>query len=52
MPTLKRSGWSVGRTGLFGILRGDNPSVSPIVVDETEEFSIQGIVTYPVGRLL
>ncbi|HSW46681.1 MAG TPA: XRE family transcriptional regulator [Phycisphaerae bacterium] len=52
MPTLKRV--SVERRGKSSlvILRGDNPDVPPIVVDETHEFSIQGVVTHVVDRAL
>lgn len=52
MPTLKRV--SVERRGesVLVILRGDNPEAPPIVVDESMEFSIQGVVTHLVSRNL
>lgn len=34
------------------ILRGDNPTVDPILLDESREFSIQGVVTHLVSRAL
>src|SRR6185436_4666176 len=51
-PTLKRI--SVEKRGekLFVVLRGDNPNVPPMLVDETNEFSIQGIAVCLVSREL
>jgi len=51
-PTLKRV--SVERRGeiCLVILRGDNPDVPPMIVDDTRDFSIQGIVTHLVERVL
>jgi len=51
-PTLKRVG--VERQGgqLLIILRGDNPDVSPVVVDSSRDFSIQGVAICLVSRLL
>ena len=50
--TLKRV--SVERQGdkKIVILRGDNPEIPPLVIDETHDFSIQGIVTCLVSRAL
>jgi len=51
-PTLKRV--SVEKRGetLFVVLRGDNPNVPPVLVDESNEFSIQGIAVCLVSREL
>lgn len=51
-PTLKRV--SVGMRGgeRVVILRGDNPSVEPFVLDGDHEFAIQGVVTTLVSRVL
>ncbi|MCK4660281.1 MAG: LexA family transcriptional regulator [Phycisphaerae bacterium] len=51
-PTLKRV--SVGLQGgrRIVILRGDNPAVSPLVVDRESDFTIQGIVLALVSREL
>ena len=51
-PTLKRI--SVEKRGerLFVVLRGDNPNVPPMLVDDTNEFSIQGIAVCLVSREL
>ena len=51
-PTLKRV--SVEKRGetLFVVLRGDNPNVPPMLVDDTNEFSIQGIAVCLVRREL
>lgn len=51
-PTLKRISVERRQDRRLVILRGDNPSLAPIVVDETTEFSIQGVVTHLVGRAL
>jgi SOS-response transcriptional repressor LexA len=51
-PTLKRVSVEKQRDSLLVILRGDNPEVPPIAVDETREFSIQGIVVSLVAREL
>jgi SOS-response transcriptional repressor LexA len=50
LPTLKRVSVEKQRARVLIILRGDNPDVPPIVVDDTREFSIQGVVTTLVGR--
>ncbi len=49
-PTLKRVTveWRAGNPLI--ILRGDNPRVTPILVDQTNDFSIQGIVVRLVCR--
>ncbi len=51
-PTLKRI--SVERQGRrrLVILRGDNPHVQPVVLDETREFSVQGVAVCLVSREL
>jgi len=51
-PTLKRV--SVEKRGerLYVVLRGDNPSVPPTLVDDSNEFSIQGIAVCLVRREL
>lgn len=51
-PTLKRVsvGYQEGQRVI--ILRGDNPRVPPTVVDDTRDFSIQGVVLCLVSRLL
>lgn len=51
-PTLKRV--SVERQGRrrLVILRGDNPRVQPVVLDETREFSVQGVAVCLVSREL
>ncbi len=51
-PTLKRV--SVERRGerdLF-ILRGDNPSIPPAIIDETMDFAVQGVAVCLVSREL
>jgi hypothetical protein len=35
---------------VFVMLRGDNPELSPVMIDASQEFSIQGIVTHLVSR--
>ncbi|MCO6437381.1 MAG: LexA family transcriptional regulator [Phycisphaerae bacterium] len=51
-PTLKRVAveWREGRRVV--VLRGDNPRVSPILLDSTRQFSIQGVVLRLVCREL
>lgn len=51
-PTLKRVSVERRQDQLLIILRGDNPSVSPTVIDETADFSIQGVITHLVSRPL
>ncbi len=51
-PTLKRVSVESHQGTELIILRGDNPEAPPLVIDETREFSIQGIVTHLVGRVL
>jgi repressor LexA len=51
-PTLKRvSVEQQGKSRMF-ILRGDNPTVPPIIVDHSREFSIQGVAVCLVSREL
>jgi len=49
-PTLKRISVESRPEGRLVILRGDNPRVQPILVDDTRDFSIQGIVLAIVSR--
>jgi SOS-response transcriptional repressor LexA len=49
-PTLKRVFVERQRGKLLVVLRGDNPEVAPMVVDDTRDFAIQGIVTNLVSR--
>ena len=51
-PTLKRLSveWRDGQRLI--ILRGDNPSVLPQLIDSSVDFSIQGVVTGLVSREL
>jgi SOS-response transcriptional repressor LexA len=49
-PTLKRVSVERQHDSHLIILRGDNPEVPPIVLDETREFSIQGVVVKLVSR--
>jgi signal peptidase I len=49
-PTLKRISVEQHDHRLMIILRGDNPSVPPTLLDHTHEFSIQGVVTHLVSR--
>ncbi|HOA74080.1 MAG TPA: helix-turn-helix domain-containing protein [Phycisphaerae bacterium] len=51
-PTLKRVWVERRQDHTLVILRGDNPSISPIVVDESTNFAIQGIITHLVSRAL
>jgi len=51
-PTLKRVSVERQREARLIILRGDNPAVPPLVIDETHDFSIQGLVTHLVSRPL
>ncbi len=48
--TLKRVSVERRQGSLLVVLRGDNPEVPPMVIDETHEFSIQGVVTHLVSR--
>jgi SOS-response transcriptional repressor LexA len=50
--TLKRVSVERRRDAQLVILRGDNPGPAPIVVDDTRDFSIQGVVTQLVSREL
>ncbi len=49
-PTLKRLSVEQRNGGRFVILRGDNPHAPPLVIDESRDFSIQGIVVKLVAR--
>jgi SOS-response transcriptional repressor LexA len=50
VPTLKRVFVERRDASRLIVLRGDNPEVAPIVIDRSNDFSIQGIVTHLVGR--
>jgi SOS-response transcriptional repressor LexA len=50
LPTLKRVSVERQRESLLVILRGDNPEIPPIVIDDTHDFSIQGVVSHLVSR--
>ncbi|UCD29005.1 MAG: helix-turn-helix domain-containing protein [Planctomycetota bacterium] len=50
VPTLKRVSVEQKNKSLSVILRGDNPAVAPIVIDDSHDFSIQGVVINLVGR--
>lgn len=52
LPTLKRVSVEHRADRKLIILRGDNPAVGPMLVDDDRDFSIQGIVTHLVGRVL
>jgi SOS-response transcriptional repressor LexA len=49
-PTLKRVLVERQGSSLVVILRGDNPEVTGITIDDTHDFSIQGVVTHLVSR--
>lgn len=49
-PTLKRVSVEWRNGDRFVVLRGDNPRVAPLLIDESREFSIQGIVIRLVCR--
>ena len=49
-PTLKRVFVERRDASRLIVLRGDNPEIPPIVVDRTNDFAIQGIVTHLVSR--
>jgi SOS-response transcriptional repressor LexA len=51
-PTLKRVSVEQGHDHRLVILRGDNPQAPPMVVDESSDFSIQGVVISLVSREL
>ncbi|MFQ5590031.1 MAG: LexA family protein [Phycisphaerae bacterium] len=51
-PTMKRVSVESRDGNQLVILRGDNPSVKPLLVDESKDFSIQGIVLRLVCREL
>jgi SOS-response transcriptional repressor LexA len=49
-PTLKRVFVEQRQGRRLVVLRGDNPAVAPLVVDESSDLSIQGVVTHLVSR--
>jgi len=52
VPTLKRVAVEKRGDGRVVILRGDNPETPATFIDETQDFSIQGVVTHLVSRPL
>ncbi len=50
LPTLKRIFVEQQGQTARVILRGDNPAIPPIVVEQERDFTIQGIVTHLVSR--
>ncbi len=51
-PTLKRVSVGRDRDRRTIILRGDNPAIPPTVIDDSRDFSIQGVVVRLVSREL
>ncbi|MCG8408780.1 MAG: XRE family transcriptional regulator [Phycisphaerales bacterium] len=51
-PTLKRVSVETQAHRRLVILRGDNPQVPPMIIDETHDFSIQGVAVCLVSREL
>lgn len=51
-PTLKRLSVDLQAGRRIIILRGDNPEIPPLIIDETTDFSIQGIAITLVSREL
>lgn len=51
-PTLKRVSVERRAGSSIIVLHGDNPENPPFLVDETHDFSIQGVVTHLVSRTL
>lgn len=51
-PTLKRVSVEYRRERRLVILRGDNPAVEPVILDDGDEFSIQGVAVCLVSRVL
>ena len=51
-PTLKRVSVGIQSGEQIIILRGDNPAVPPIVVDQNSDFCIQGVAVTLVSREL
>ena len=49
-PTLKRISVEAGDESRLIILRGDNPDVPPLLIDESRDFSVQGVVMCLVSR--
>jgi repressor LexA len=52
LPTLKRVTVEFQSDARLVILRGDNPHSTPLIVDATREFSIQGVAMALVSREL
>lgn len=52
LPTLKRVSVEYRDAEILVILRGDNPASPPIVVDQSRDFSIQGVAVCLVSREL
>ncbi|MHC4063847.1 MAG: LexA family protein [Planctomycetota bacterium] len=50
VPTLKRVSVEQRNGRRLIILRGDNPQVAPLAIDDSRDFSIQGIVVKLVSR--
>ncbi len=50
LPTLKRIFVEQQGQSARVILRGDNPAIPPMVIDQERDFAIQGIVTHLVSR--
>ena len=51
-PTLKRVSVESRESGRIVVLRGDNPQIAPMLIDQSRDFSIQGIVLRLVCREL
>lgn len=51
-PLLKRVYVERRESALLIVLRGDNPEMAPVLVDERRRFSVQGVVTHLVSRSL
>ena len=52
LPTLKRVSVDLRGERRVVVLRGDNPAIEPLILDESRDFSIQGVVTTLVSREL
>ncbi len=50
-PTLKRVWVEQRAKKTLVILRGDNPRVEPMLIDDSRDFAIQGVVTHLVDRV-
>jgi repressor LexA len=51
-PTLKRVSVEYRRDRKLIILRGDNPAREPVILDDADDFSIQGVAVCLVSRAL